>query len=219
MQDARTALAGVGLIQLDASSPGQAWPDKDFNQINRFLNRLLGCPVLLQNAIFQFFSDVMAAVILEAKRNGRWDLGILDLGSNDENQDAPDLVETRLFTLSHNCETTSRRVVEMHTVLVERGLTWEKAVNMYDESRAKGFAVDFYASNQSKNSHQHRIILLAISSGTETQQSLQSFSVYKPNTGLQTRVETRDTLEKKKFTLIDSLTDARSLWEGSFITN
>jgi hypothetical protein len=51
--------------------------NKDYNSINKFLNRLLGCPVELQNAIFTFFSDVLAAVILEAKRTGKWDMGIL----------------------------------------------------------------------------------------------------------------------------------------------
>lgn len=156
MQDARHALAGVGLIVLDTSNPGQAWPDKDFSQINRFLNRLLGCPVLLQNAIFQFFSDVMAAVILEAKRSGRWDLGILDLGSSGSDQEAPTLVDTRLFELANledssittTCSSnSSKRVVEMHTVLVERGLDWERASAIYESSRQKGLSAGFYLSN------------------------------------------------------------------------
>lgn len=30
-----------------------------------------------QNALFQYFSDTLAAVIQEAKRNGRYDMGIL----------------------------------------------------------------------------------------------------------------------------------------------
>ena len=158
MQDARQALAGVGLIILDPTNPtsGQAWPDKDFSQINRFLNRLLGCPVLLQNAIFQFFSDVMAAVILEAKRNGRWDLGILDLGSGvgggagleQLESDAPKLADTRLFELASDEAARNRRVVEMHTVLVERGLDWERALAIYEASRQKGVSAGFYLSNQ-----------------------------------------------------------------------
>lgn len=157
MQDARQALAGVGLIVLDPNNPTQpAWPEKDFNQINRFLNRLLGCPVLLQNAIFQFFSDVMAAVILEAKRNGRWDLGILDLGCNNiggsvsasEQEEAPKLVETHLFELTNHDDSASRRVIEMHTILVERGFDWERALSIYESSRQKGLSAGFYLSNQ-----------------------------------------------------------------------
>ena len=83
MSDARHALHGVGMIVCSKHAP-TAYPDKDYNSINKFLNRLLGVPVDLQNSIFQFFSDVLAAVILEAKRTGKWDLGILDLGSNNE---------------------------------------------------------------------------------------------------------------------------------------
>lgn len=75
------------------------------------MNRLLGCPVELQNAIFTFFSDVLAAVILEAKRTGKWDMGILDLGSNNE---VVFRKETKFYVLNNNTESGKR--VEMHTV-------------------------------------------------------------------------------------------------------
>ena len=51
--------------------------EKDYNNISKFLNRILGVPILLQNALFKYFQDTLKAVILQAKRNGRWDLGIL----------------------------------------------------------------------------------------------------------------------------------------------
>ena len=49
----------------------------DYNNIGKFLNRILGMEVQQQNALFQYFSDTLAAVIQEAKRNGRYDMGIL----------------------------------------------------------------------------------------------------------------------------------------------
>ncbi len=73
---------------------------------------MLGVPVELQNSIFQFFSDVLAAVILEAKRTGKWDMGILDLGSNNEVVFRKD---TKFYVLNHNNDSTKR--VEMHTVI------------------------------------------------------------------------------------------------------
>jgi hypothetical protein len=45
--------------------------------MSRFLNRILGIRVHMQNLLFRFFSDVLNAVILDARRSGSWDLGIL----------------------------------------------------------------------------------------------------------------------------------------------
>ena len=111
MKDARDALLGVGMIICNPIS-NSFYPDKDYNNINKFLNRLLGCPVHLQNALFTFFSDVLSAVILDAKRNGKWDMGILDLGSN--NNETAFRKQTKYYTLN-SCETTRR--VEMHEVI------------------------------------------------------------------------------------------------------
>ena len=49
----------------------------DYNSISKFLNRLLGIEVTLQNAFFSYFMSTLSAVIMQAKRNGRWDMGIL----------------------------------------------------------------------------------------------------------------------------------------------
>ena len=49
----------------------------DYANISKFLNRLLGLEVSLQNALFQYFTNTLEAVILQAKRNGRYDEGIL----------------------------------------------------------------------------------------------------------------------------------------------
>ena len=49
----------------------------DYNSISKFLNRMLGMEVICQNTLFKYFSDTLAAIILEAKRSGRWDMGIL----------------------------------------------------------------------------------------------------------------------------------------------
>ena len=66
----------------------------DYNNISKFLNRLLGMEVKLQNALFKLFSQSMTSIILEAKRSGRWDMGILDLGSGGESVKK---LETRIF--------------------------------------------------------------------------------------------------------------------------
>jgi hypothetical protein len=211
MSDAREALIGAGMIVKGGTNTA-AYPDKDYYNINKFLNRLLGCPVLLQNAIFHFFSDILAAVILEAKRNGKWDLGILDLGSNNENAFKK---ETKYYVLDE----INR--VELDTVLVERGLTWDKALDIFKENNLENNNNDlvnkkntsstpsgFYISNQVKNGH--RLAVLAISAQGLNEKT-KSFLIYRPNSGLQSRQETPESL-LKKYKYVSSREEVRSYW-------
>lgn len=96
--------------------PGQVSLDKDATTMSRFLNRILGLPVKLQNQLFSYFSDTLAAVIQQAKRTGRWDGGILDYGGSGEHVEIIDTenyvgdpafntATTQLYTVrgSHGC--------------------------------------------------------------------------------------------------------------------
>ena len=101
-EDCRQGLAGVGLMHIDKygavsldkglfkfldfkfSSLNKnnikipfVWIFSDFSHINKFLNRLLGLNVQLQNSLFKYFSETMEAVIKQAKRTGRYDSGII----------------------------------------------------------------------------------------------------------------------------------------------
>ena len=49
----------------------------DYNNISKFLNRILGIEVELQNKLFRYFTDTLTSVILDQKRRGSWDMGIL----------------------------------------------------------------------------------------------------------------------------------------------
>lgn len=42
-----------------------------------FSFRILGMPVELQNRLFKYFTDTLAAIISQAKRTGKYDMGIL----------------------------------------------------------------------------------------------------------------------------------------------
>lgn len=54
----------------------------DYNNIGKFLNRILGMEVHQQNALFQYFADTLTAVVQNAKKNGRYDMGILGKWEN-----------------------------------------------------------------------------------------------------------------------------------------
>ena len=45
--------------------------------MSRFLNRILGVEVELQNRLFAYLMKTLSLVIQQAKRSGRWDEGIL----------------------------------------------------------------------------------------------------------------------------------------------
>ena len=78
----------------------------EYNVISKFLNRILGIPVEQQNALFQYFTETLSAVILQAKRNGRWDLGILGMSRNNYVLNNKSVCESRLAIISLICAPT-----------------------------------------------------------------------------------------------------------------
>ena len=65
------------LINLFLSSFPFFFFSSDFTNISRFLNRILGVEVELQNHLFAYFMKTLSVVVQQAKRTGRWDEGIL----------------------------------------------------------------------------------------------------------------------------------------------
>ena len=90
--------------------------DKGYNEMSKFLNRILGMHVEKQNLLFKYFSDTLAAIIQQAKRSGRYDQGILDVGMTQE--DHVELARTHTFVRKH---ATGKAKIELHVLQVERG--------------------------------------------------------------------------------------------------
>lgn len=181
-KDVADALVGVGLIVNSESMPGVLSLDKDYNNISKFLNRILGMPVELQNRLFRYFTDTLTAVITQAKRTGRFDLGILDLGTSGEQVKR---VRTVMFLRKH---ATGTAPTELHTVHVERGMSWEEATEKWAE--LTGNKEGFYLSHQIRNNKHTAILAIAVDTGTKKKAESkkdQMYYVYRPNTGLQYR--------------------------------
>ncbi|NXA49707.1 SBNO1 protein, partial [Nothocercus julius] len=181
-KDVRQGLIGVGLINVEDRS-GILTLDKDYNNIGKFLNRILGMEVHQQNALFQYFSDTLNAVIQNAKKNGRYDMGILDLGSGDEKVRKADV--KKFLTPGYS---TSGHV-ELYTISVERGMSWEEATKMWAEQT--GPDDGFYLSLQIRNNKKTAILV------KEVNPKKKLFLVYRPNTGKQLKLETCADLKKK----------------------
>ena len=116
--DVAVALVGVGICNSESIKGDELILDKDTN-ISKFLNRILGLPVDLQNRLFQYFTDTLSAIVSQAKKSGRYDLGILDLGSGQD-----DVRRTQLYTFT---DPTGTEKIELHTFKVERGMSWDVA--------------------------------------------------------------------------------------------
>lgn len=209
-KDIAGALVGVGIIVNSESHPGVLSLDKDYNNISKFLNRILGCPVDLQNRLFKYFTDTMTAIIQQAKRGGRFDLGIVDLGAAGENVTRCRLIR---FVRKH---ATGVAPTEMHTVRVERGMIWQEAIDKYADlfNENEGFYLSHQLRNQKRTAimvvileHQPARNSSSTSSTTDSDGSSKKkksrskkeimCQIYRPNTGLQVRHESLFELEKK----------------------
>ncbi|XP_031433049.1 protein strawberry notch homolog 1 isoform X2 [Clupea harengus] len=192
-KEIRSGLIGVGLINIEDRSRILTL-DKDYNNIGKFLNRILGMAVQQQNSLFQYFADTLTAVISNAKKNGRYDMGILDLGSGDEKVRK---VNMKKF-LTPGYSTSGH--VELYTVSVERGMSWEDATHIWAEHN--GTDDGFYV--QVRNNKKTALLV------TEVNSKKKLFLVYRPNTGKQLKQETYADIRKKcKKVLSD---DAKQHW-------
>lgn len=137
------ALVGVGLIVNSEHTPGVLSLDKDYASISKFLNRILGMPVELQNRLFKYFTDTLVATIGKAKKLGRFDMGILDLGAG-----GGDVSRIKLIRFSRK-HATGIAPTELHTVKVERGMCWADALDRWADlpNEKEGF----YLSHQVRN--------------------------------------------------------------------
>ncbi|KAM8962284.1 protein strawberry notch homolog 1 isoform 2-T2 [Pelodytes ibericus] len=201
-KDVRQGLIGVGLINVEDRS-GILTLDKDYNNIGKFLNRILGMEVHQQNALFQYFADTLNAVIQNAKKNGRYDMGILDLGSGDEKVRKTDV--KKFLTPGYS---TSGHV-ELYTISVERGMSWEDATKIWAEQT--GPDDGFYLSLQIRNNKKTSILVKEINPKKKL------FLVYRPNTGKQLKLETLSDL-RKKYKKVTS-DDAFAHWKEQYTSS
>ncbi|XP_050090507.1 protein strawberry notch isoform X2 [Anopheles aquasalis] len=217
-KDVAAALVGVGLIVNSEQMPGVLSLDKDYNNISKFLNRILGMPVELQNRLFKYFTDTLEATIAQAKKRGRFDLGILDLGAAGENVTRIKLIR---FVRKH---ATGIAPTELHVVKVERGMIWQEAIDKWSE--LAGDKEGFYRSLQPRNGKHNVILAIEIENSMAKKKNILSstnaddakrnrkenilFQVYHPNTGLQFKHESLAELEKRYVKVLS--TEAEPHW-------
>uniref|UniRef100_A0A8C7VMD0 Protein strawberry notch homolog 2 n=1 Tax=Oncorhynchus mykiss TaxID=8022 RepID=A0A8C7VMD0_ONCMY len=166
--------------------------------ITKFLNRILGLEVHKQNSLFQYFTDNFDYLIEKDKKEGKYDMGILDLApGNDE------IYEEKQETFMTVGNPQDGQVV-LYKISVDRGMPWEEAyekaqnLNSPDEG--------FYLSYKLRGNHP--CVLLA------EQGRGRNFIVYKPNIGKQAHPESLDNLQQRYRKVTPD--QAKDSWESQF---
>ena len=139
--------------------------------VRRFLNRLLGVPVLRQNILFGLFGDTLHAVINAAKLEGSYTEGVNQLGGQHVALDgkANQVVLTEPF---HGARLLKSNFVS------DRGLSWDQAFEMYKTSGSR-YPRDGFYFRKKKWYGRREIMLVFTAPGTDELE----VEIYRPNMG------------------------------------
>uniref|UniRef100_A0A8D3AM86 Protein strawberry notch homolog 2 n=1 Tax=Scophthalmus maximus TaxID=52904 RepID=A0A8D3AM86_SCOMX len=155
--------------------------------ITKFLNRILGLEVHKQNYLFQYFTDNFDYLIEKDKKEGKYDMGILDLApGNDE------IYEEKQESFLTVGNPQDGQVV-LYKISVDRGMPWDEAYHRSLKLSLRG---------------NHPCVLLA------EQGRGKNFIVFKPNIGKQTHPESLDNLHQRYRKVTPE--EARDSWENQF---
>ncbi|XP_057396715.1 protein strawberry notch homolog 2 isoform X3 [Balaenoptera acutorostrata] len=196
-RDMKQGLLSVGIGGRESRS-GCLDVEKADCSISKFLNRILGLEVHKQNTLFQYFSDTFDHLIAADKKEGKYDMGILDLAPGiDEIYE-----ESQQVFLAPGHPQDGQ--VIFYKISVDRGLKWEEA---YARSlELMGTHDGFYLSYKVRGNKPS--CLLA------QQNRGKLFTVYKPNIGRQSQLETLDSLCRRFHRV--TAEEAREHWESSY---
>ncbi|XP_024207632.2 protein strawberry notch homolog 2 isoform X1 [Pan troglodytes] len=195
-RDMKQGLLSVGIGGRESRN-GCLDVEKDCS-ITKFLNRILGLEVHKQNALFQYFSDTFDHLIEMDKREGKYDMGILDLAPGIE-----EIYEESQQVFLAPGHPQDGQVV-FYKISVDRGLKWEDAFAKSLE--LTGPYDGFYLSYKVRGNKPS--CLLA------EQNRGQFFTVYKPNIGRQSQLEALDSL-RRKFHRVTA-EEAKEPWESGY---
>uniref|UniRef100_A0A3Q2XJM8 Protein strawberry notch homolog 2 n=1 Tax=Hippocampus comes TaxID=109280 RepID=A0A3Q2XJM8_HIPCM len=166
--------------------------------ITKFLNRILGLEVHKQNHLFQYFTDNFDYLIEKDKKEGKYDMGILDLApGNDEIYEE----KQEIFMTVGNPQDGQ---VVLYKISVDRGMPWDEANNRF--LSLTGADEGFYLSQKLRGSQP--CVLLA------EQGRGKNFIVYKPNIGKQTNPESLEKLQQRYRKATPE--EVKDYWESQF---
>ena len=194
----RECLLKMDLI--DTSLLGATVKQSEANNVTKFLNRILGLAVEKQNLIFSYFYENMKCLIRNAKKDGRYNEGVTDIKANSiQLLSEP----TTVFSDSHISSSITKHI----TLSVDRGLSWEKALELYKIHSGKFDG--FYCSKNAQRGK--KLYMLAV----EKENMSDLYIIYRPNTGMSPFEESRKDLFQK-YEHLGRLEKAEQGWKEQF---
>uniref|UniRef100_A0A9J7XJU4 Protein strawberry notch homolog 2 n=1 Tax=Cyprinus carpio carpio TaxID=630221 RepID=A0A9J7XJU4_CYPCA len=166
--------------------------------ITKFLNRILGLEVYQQNSLFQYFTDNFEYLINKDKKEGKYDMGILDLAPG--NDEIHEETQEKFLTPGNPQEGQ----VILYKISVDRGMNWKEACSKAE--KLTGDYEGFYLSNKLRGSQP--CVLLA------EQGRGRNLILYKPNIGKQAHPENLDNLLLRYYKVTPD--EAKDFWESQF---
>ncbi|XP_062816379.1 protein strawberry notch homolog 2 isoform X2 [Anolis carolinensis] len=195
-QEMKQCLLSVGICCREMRY-GLVSVEKDCS-IAKFLNRILGLEVQKQNLLFQYFSDTFDYLIDRDKKDGKYDMGILDLapGVDEIYEESKEV----FLTPGHPQDGQ----VVFYKISVDRGMKWEEA---YEKSlQLTGLHDGFYLSHKVRG-NTYTCLLAEQNRG-------KNFTLYKPNIRKHSHPESLESLLRKYQKV--SPEDAKEHWESSY---
>ncbi|KAF4097656.1 hypothetical protein G5714_021664 [Onychostoma macrolepis] len=171
--------------------------EKDCN-ITKFLNRILGLEVHKQNSLFQYFTDNFDYLIEKDKKEGKYDMGILDLAPG--NDQIYEETQEKFLTAGNPQDGQ----VILYKISVDRGMPWLEALQK--AQTLSNLDEGFYLSHKLRGNYP--CVLLAVQ-GQE-----HNMIIYKPNIGKQAQTESLGNLQQKYRKVTPE--EAQDSWENQF---
>ncbi|XP_068654787.1 protein FORGETTER 1-like isoform X2 [Aristolochia californica] len=203
---AKAALVSVGIVRDTVIGNGKVTGrivESDMHDVGRFLNRLLGLPPDIQNRLFELFINILDLLIRNARDEGNFDSGIVDIKGS--------IIEQRGPPKTVHVDHMSGASTMLFTYTVDRGITWESASNLLDEKQKDGLNHGndgFYESRREWMGRRH-FILAFESSNSEM------FKIFRPAVGEALREMPMSEL-KSKYRKLSSLEKARKGWQSEY---
>ncbi|XP_010260806.1 PREDICTED: protein strawberry notch [Nelumbo nucifera] len=207
---AKAALVSVGIVRdtvlgngKDSGKVSGRIVDSDMHDVGRFLNRLLGLPPEIQNRLFELFVSLLDLLVQNARTEGHFDSGIVDLKAN--------VIELKGTPKTVHIDHMSGASTVLFTFTLDRGITWESASTLLDEKEKDGLGSSnngFYESNREWLGRRH--FLLAFEGSVPGM-----FKIIRPAVGEALR-EMPLTELQSKYRKISSLEKACKGWQDEY---